>query len=255
MDILKVKERLDREVKSRDSSIEISKDKPDPLLIAHRYRDEYISLISALFAYGKASQIVKFLDSLDFSLLDSDSRTIENSLLEKKYRFQNSQDIIEFFKALSKMKKDNLSLQDIFHTGYRDRYSVLDGIGELIKVVESYSNSYQSRGYRFLLGTPPKEKLIGQSPYKRWNMFLRWMVREDSLDMGLWSGIDRSHLLMPLDTHTFNISRELGLLHRRTYDLKAVAELTEKLKEFDPEDPVKYDFAIYRIGQEGLLDK
>ena len=84
-------------------------------------------------------------------------------------------------------------------------------------------------------------------------MFLRWMVRDDNIDMGLWSGINRADLIMPLDTHTFNVSKKLGLLERKTYDLQAAIELTETLKGFDKEDPLKYDFAIYRIGQEKLI--
>lgn len=88
---------------------------------------------------------------------------------------------------------------------------------------------------------------------KRWMMYLRWMVRCDNIDMGLWSGIDRADLIIPLDTHTFNVSRKLGLLSRKSYDLEAAIELTKKLKEFDEKDPLKYDFALYRIGQERLF--
>ena len=66
--------------------------------------------------------------------------------------------------------------------------------------------------------------------------------------------MNKKNLLIPLDTHTFNISQKLGLLSRKTYDLKAVLELTEKLKEFDKDDPVKYDFAIYRVGQEKIIE-
>ena len=67
-------------------------------------------------------------------------------------------------------------------------------------------------------------------------------------------GVKRSDLVIPLDTHTFQVGRELGLLKRKTYDWRAAVELTEALKRFSPEDPVKYDFALYRIGQERLLD-
>ncbi len=81
-------------------------------------------------------------------------------------------------------------------------------------------------------------------------MFLRWMVRSDHLDMGLWTKIEKRDLIMPLDTHTFQVSRRLGLLERKSYDMKAALELTEQLRIFDPEDPVKYDFALYRLGQE-----
>ena len=110
-----------------------------------------------------------------------------------------------------------------------------------------------------MIGTLPKRdknnviKQIGNSPYKRYNMFLRWMVRCDNLDLGLWQNVDKKDLLLPLDTHTFKVSQRLGLLSRKTYDLKSAILITEKLKEFDPLDPIKYDFALYRLGQERIL--
>lgn len=88
---------------------------------------------------------------------------------------------------------------------------------------------------------------------KRWMMYLRWMVRKDSLDMGLWKVMNPSELIMPLDTHTFTLSQKLGLLGRKQCDLKAALELTEMLRTFDPNDPIKYDFALYRLGQEGII--
>ena len=84
-------------------------------------------------------------------------------------------------------------------------------------------------------------------------MFLRWMVRDDNLDMGLWKNIYKKDLILPLDTHTFKVSQRLGLLTRKSYDLKSAVLITDKLKEFDKNDPIKYDFAIYRLGQEKLL--
>ena len=84
-------------------------------------------------------------------------------------------------------------------------------------------------------------------------MFLRWMVRKDELDLGFWKGIDKKDLILPLDTHTFKVSQKLGLLKRKTYDLKSAIEISKKLKEFDKNDPIKYDFALYRIGQEKIL--
>ena len=83
-------------------------------------------------------------------------------------------------------------------------------------------------------------------------MFLRWMVRDDNLDLGLWKGINKKDLILPLDTHTFKVSQKLGLLDRQSYDLKSALLITEKLKEFDEFDPIKYDFSLYRIGQEKM---
>ena len=149
-------------------------------------------------------------------------------------------------------------MNTLFLIGYQKNNNVLEGIEYLIKqIIDIYD--YTSRGYNFLIGKPlkrDKKSLIsykGMPPYKRWNMYLRWMVRKDDIDMGLWHGVNKSHLILPLDTHTFNISKKLGLLNRKTYDLKSAILITDKLKEFDKEDPIKYDFAIYRLGQEKLI--
>ncbi len=239
-----IKKFLDDEVRKRDIVEELSLSKPDPLLIAREYKDEKVALVSALFAYGRADQIVKFLKTLNFSKLQGgDLKELE----ERYYRFQNGKDIIALFSALQKIG----SLEEIFYEGYKKESSVLDGLSNLITEIQNIS-THSSKGYSFLIGKPPK-KISGTSPLKRWNLFLRWMVRKDNLDMGLWEKVSKKDLLIPLDTHTFNISQKLGLLNRKTYDLKSVIELTKKLKEFDPEDPIKYDFAIYRVGQEKLI--
>jgi uncharacterized protein (TIGR02757 family) len=255
--MISLKKRLDLEVQKRDQYEELSLEKPDPLLIARRYKDEYISLICALFGYGNAGQIIKFLDSLDFNLLDQSEETIKIKLQNHYYRFQNSEDIISFFIALKRLKTKD-SLENIFKAGYDKNSCVIEGISNIIQsVLEVYE--YYSEGYKFLIGTLPKRdkngkiKHIGNSAYKRYTMFLRWMVRDDNLDMGLWKSINKKDLIIPLDTHTFKVSQKLGLLKRKTYDLKSAILITEKLKEFDQDDPIKYDFALYRIGQEKLI--
>jgi uncharacterized protein (TIGR02757 family) len=141
-------------------------------------------------------------------------------------------------------------LEDVFKVGYSKNRSTIEGINEVIKALgELYP--YESMGYNFLISQVTL-KTKGAGALKRWMMYLRWMVREDSIDMGLWSGVDKSDLIIPLDTHTFNVSKKMGLLSRKSYDLQAAIELTAKLREFDKEDPLKYDFALYRIGQEKL---
>ena len=246
---MNIKQLLDKEVLKRDNFLEISADKPDPMLVAREKKDETIALICALFAYGNAKQIVKFLSTLDFDLLSASDAKIRSTLTKHYYRFQNSDDVTELFITLKRMKNEN-SLEEVFLKGYKKENLVLDGLAVLIEKLWSL-NSYNSRGYKFLLGEPPHQK--SSSTYKRWNMYLRWMVRKDSIDLGLWKEVRRSDLLMPLDTHTFAVSRALGLLARKTYDLKAVLELTNKLKSFDNLDPIKYDFALYRLGQEKNL--
>jgi len=245
-----LKARLDAEVAQRNSSTELSYDKPDPLLVATRHKDESIALICALFAYGNAAQIVKFLDSLDFDLLNESDEYIAKALDKHYYRFQNSADVAALFVALKRLK-DIDSIESIFYQGYKKEHSILDGLWNFIGTLEDI-HPHKSRGYSFLIGSIPKNP-NSAGTYKRYMMYLRWMVRHDELDMGLWSQISPSDLLMPLDTHTFQVSRNLGLLERKTYDMKAAIELTQTLKGFDRHDPIKYDFALYRLGQEKLV--
>lgn len=241
-------ERLEYEVAKRNSLDELCCEKPDPLWVATSYKDEFIALICALFAYGNALSIVKFLQTLDFSLLDKEESIIRASLDTHYYRFQTSCDTQELFLTLCQAKQHG-SLEAIFLEGYAHTRSVMDGLKCLIHYLYDI-NPYRSKGYEFLLGKVPQKRIT--SPYKRWHMFLRWMVRHDNLDLGLWRGVDKKDLLIPLDIHTFSVGKKLGLITHARYDFKAVLELTQKLKEFDINDPVKYDFALYRIGQEKL---
>ena len=245
-----LKQRLDAEVDKRNRAGEVSLHKLDPIFVAHRYHDERVALICALFAYGNVRSIVAFLDSLDFELLRCSDEEITKRLSSHYYRFQKSEDLIALFIALKRLY-DESTLEQLFISAYKQEHSVLDGLREVITKLERlYPHS--SRGYSFLLskvGTKTK----GAGALKRWMMYLRWMVRDDAIDMGLWNGVQRSDLIMPLDTHTFHVSRKLGLLKRKTYDLQAAIELTEALKEFDPQDPLKYDFALYRLGQEKIV--
>lgn len=253
---LELKNILDNEFENRNSFFELSYEKPDPLLVARRYDDEFIILLCALFSYGKASLIVKFLDTLDFSLLKEKDEILNKKLDAFYYRFQDSKDIKEIFKIFKKLK-DIDSLENIFYEEYKKEFCVLSGIDNVIKNIYKLT-SHSSQGFTFLVSTPMKRdkngliKSIGNAPYKRWNMFLRWMVRNDEIDLGLWKKIDKKDLILPLDTHTFKVSLKLGLLNRTTYDLQSALLITEKLKQFDNQDPIKYDFSLYRIGQEKI---
>ncbi len=233
---------LKEEAKQRNSFNELSVDKPDPLIVAKKYNDEYIALICALFAYGNARLIVKFLESLDFKILDN-TRDISTQYY---YRFQSNQDVTEFFKTM-RLLKSSISIEKKFNEGYAKNRNVMEGLTSIISYMYDL-NPYRSRGYEFLIGKIPTSKT--NSPYKRWHMYLRWMVRHDNLDMGLWSSVSKKDLLVPLDTHTFKVGQKLGLVKRKSYDFKAVLELTDSFRKIDLEDPIKFDFALYRIGQE-----
>jgi len=93
---------------------------------------------------------------------------------------------------------------------------------------------------------------LRKSSCKRLNMFLRWMVRKGSVDFGIWNQIKPSQLLMPLDVHVERMAHQLGLLHRKQRDWKAVEELTGNLRKIDPVDPVRFDFALFGLGLEGF---
>lgn len=245
--LLQIKKKLDFWVQKRNSAVELRSDTTaDPLQVAKPYNDEYIALICALFAYGNANQIVKFLNSLDFDLLNQEENIIKKALKSHVYRFQNSEDITQFFITLKRLKSKQ-KLEDIFIKGYQKNSLVIDGLSTLLKFMYLI-NPYRSRGYSFLLGKLNSK----QSPYKRWNMYLRWMVRKDELDMGLWSRVDKKDLLAPLDTHTHKMALKLGLIDRKSYDFKSCLELTNRFKTFDKNDPIKYDFALYRLGQENI---
>ncbi len=243
-----VKELLEREVNLRNSEGELTLERPDPLFVARKHEDEHVALLCALYGYGNAHLIVKFLLSLDFELLDTSEDKIREKLDSKYYRFQNSSDVIESFLILKRLKEQD-TLENIFYSGYRKDNDVLEGIYTLVDTIQKVGK-LESQGLTFLFGQRPNKRRYGVSPFKRWNMFLRWMVRKDALDMGLWKSVNKRDLIIPLDTHTFKVSQKLGLLKRKSYDLESALQLTQKLREFDANDPVKYDFAIYRLGQE-----
>lgn len=216
---------------------------PDPLQIASIYKDEHIALLCALFAYGNAKNIVSFLNKLDFGLLKESEENIKKAFNKNslKYRFQNSQDIKQIFITFKRLK--SFSLNEIALKAYEKEQNILEAIFALQKKLYSL-NTYESRGYNFFLN-----KINKKSAFKRYNMYFRWMVRKDELDLGLFKGIDKKDLLIPLDTHTHKVALKYGLMYRKSCDLKAVLELSSCLKGFDANDPCKYDFALYRLGQ------
>lgn len=239
---------LNAQVDARNCAEELCAERPDPLMIARKHWDEHHALTCALFAYGSAKAIVTFLDSLDPRWIDADEEHLREHLEGKYYRFQSSEDIIQWFITLRSLKAMG-GIETLFMQGYADGF--FEGLNSIVRTLYDI-NPYRSKGYEFLIGKPIKS-INKASAMKRWMMYLRWMVRCNELDMGLWKEVFMHDLIMPLDTHTFAISRKLGLLERSVCDMRAAIELTENLKKFDPNDPLKYDFALYRIGQEKLL--
>lgn len=248
--MIDIKAYLDAEVEARNCSDELCEERPDPLMVARQSRDELHALTCALFAYGNVKAIVSFLSSLDEGLIDMDEEQLRRRLEGKYYRFQSNEDIVQWFITLRALQASG-GAEKVFMDGYNDGF--ISGLNALITALYDL-NPYRSKGYEFLI-TKPIASVAKASAMKRWMMYLRWMVRSNELDMGLWSAVSPSDLIMPLDTHTFNVSRSLGLLKRPQCDLRAAIELTDMLKSFDPHDPLKYDFALYRIGQEKILQR
>ena len=175
--------------------------------------------------------------------------SIKKALQAHYYRFQASEDIIALFIALSRLDD---TLENIFITGYRHNGQIIEGI---LHTINHLQNLYPrtSRGYQFLLGqSMHKTSLKQYSTYKRWNLFLKWMIRLDNIDIGLWNSnkhLSTSRLIIPMDTHLFSVGLKLNLIQNKQTNLQTAMELTEALAKFDKNDPTKYDFALYRIGQ------
>ena len=223
----------------------------DPIQIPHRYKDkediEIVAFISALFAYGSRKVFIPKLDELFSKMGKKPLEYIRNgefsNLINFNYRFAKENDVIEILKILSKLYNSNETIQTLFRYGYEQK----SDIKSMLQVVTDYfylnSTDNVGEGFYFMLANPKNNGAM-----KRLNMFLRWLVRKPPVDFGLWDFIPTSELLIPLDTHVAKISREMNLLTRKSNDFKAVLELTDKLKQFDANDPTKYDFAIYAKG-------
>lgn len=269
---------LDFHYDSYNSQEAINRQNLDPLLKVkeciknkktQKNQDEiaYVALVCALFAYGNVRAILKFLDCLDFGLLDSSEAIMTSDF--PYYRFQKAIEVKLFFLALCEMKR-NHTLESILHSHKSRPKPIYMFINECVEAIWQSAKKYATKldytleshtskpnRFAFLVGTPlPNTSVLPSSPLKRWNMFLRWMVREDNVDLGLWREyICASELLLPLDTHTFGVCHALGLLNRKSYDFKSVLEVSENLAQFDKDDPIKYDFALYRLGQKGIIQK
>ena len=219
----------------------------DPIQIPHRYKDkediEIVAFISALFAYGSRKVFIPKLDELFSKMGKKPLEYIKNgefsNLINFNYRFAKENDVIEILKILSKLYNSNETIRTLFRYGYEQK----SNIKGMLQVVTDYfylnSTDNVGEGFYFMLANPKNNGAM-----KRLNMFLRWLVRKPPVDFGLWDFIPTSELLIPLDTHVAKISREMNLLTRKSNDFKAVLELTDKLKQFDANDPTKYDFAI-----------
>lgn len=158
------------------------------------------------------------------------------------YRTFNGCDCVAFLKSLHRIYKEEGGLHKTFVDGFQKEHSIQGAIGFFRN--RFIGDNFPRRSTKHL-----SNSLTG-SASKRLNMFLRWMVRPNSegIDFGLWTKIPPSALMLPLDVHTARVARSLGILSRKQNDWKAVEEVTQNLRTFDPKDPIKYDFALFGLG-------
>lgn len=225
----------------------------DPIAIPHSFtRKEDIEIagfLASIIAWGQRPMILKkgfeLMDRMDKSPYDF-IRNYSKSDLKKLERFVyrtfNSQDLIYFINTLKRLIIEYGSLGQLFEKLHENVETIFELITDFHHTFFQYEDPGRTKKH---LANPGKG-----SSAKRINMYLRWMIREDNrgVDFGLWKFIQPSELYLPLDVHTGRVARRLELLSRNSNDWKAVEEVTGKLRDYDPSDPVKYDFAIFGLG-------
>lgn len=225
----------------------------DPIQFPHSYKNttdiEIVGFIAALFAFGSRKVFIEKLKTL-FQLMENQPTDFIlngnlNLLSDFNYRFAKPEDIKNILLTLRKLYKESRGLSEIFEYGYKRDHSIKSALSTVADFF--YANNTSTQGFNFMIANPKNGGAM-----KRMNMYLRWMIRKSVVDLGIWDFIPTSELLIPIDTHVAKVSRKLGLLERNSNDFKAVLELTNKLKEFDSKDPIKYDFALFGAGIEGL---
>lgn len=192
---------------------------------------EIVAFLVSTITWGRRKMILnsadKMLQEMNFKPLDYIQRGHFRDGNESLHRTFMWDDFAEICSSLALYYSGNTSLEDLF----------LDEGGKLSML--KYKSSFPNRRI---------SNWEKGSASKRIHMFLRWMVRQDGIvDIGCWKRIDQANLFIPLDTHVIRNAREFGLLKRKCNDRKAVEELTGHLREFCPEDPIKYDFALFAM--------
>lgn len=220
--------------------------KDDPVQFPHRYAKaediEIAGFIASIFAYGNRKAFIGKLNTLFALMGESPYQYIIAGNFELNgfnYRFMKEEDIVAIFRVLNKLYCEDGGLAGLFSRAVQSE--------DLMQYVCDYfyENAGEQAGDGFYFAIPNPAK--GGAMKRMW-MYLRWMVRKSVVDLGVWKFISPAQLCIPMDVHVARISRELGILKRNSNDKKAVAELTAFLKTLDPQDPVKYDFALFGYG-------
>jgi uncharacterized protein (TIGR02757 family) len=224
----------------------------DPIQIPHRYSlkedIEVSGFLTATIAWGNRKAIIASAGKMMALLGDSPYdfvRSATDGELKKLHAFVhrtfNGDDLMTFVLALRHLYEK--------HGGPEEIFASHKGEESLQNAIHAFRNAF------FEIGHLQRTRKHVSDPHansaaKRINMFLRWMVRRDNagVDFGIWKSLSPAALSCPLDVHSGNIARKLGLLERKQNDAKALAELDAKLRALDPTDPVKYDFALFGLG-------
>lgn len=230
----------------------------DPISIPHRFSAqediEISGFLAATIAWGNRKAIVKsagrmmeYMDDTPYDFVMNASDTELDKVTTYVHRTFNGEDFRSFIIALRRMYEAHGTLGGFFERAFAET-------GDMMDVLSLFRRE-------FLLAehNPHCEKHISsidrKASCKRLNMYIRWMVREDGrgVDFGLWRTIPTSALYLPLDLHTGNMGRALGLLKRKQNDWRAVEEITLALRTFDPFDPVRFDYSLFGAGIDGFL--
>jgi uncharacterized protein (TIGR02757 family) len=222
----------------------------DPISIPHLFTKkqdiEIAGFISATIAWGQrktiiknAHQFVELMDLEPFDFVMNHSQKDLKRFSDFKHRTFNGLDAQYFITALHNIYHNHKGLEGAFALYPTN---MQESISNFKRVFFEINHPQRTQKH---ISDPLKN-----SAAKRINMYLRWMVRNDKrgVDFGLWNKIDTKNLMCPLDVHSGNVARKLGILKRTQDDWKATVELTENLKQFDINDPIKYDFSLFGLG-------
>lgn len=226
----------------------------DPISIPHRYHKkqdiEIAGFFAATFSWGqrktiinKSRELMSLMDNSPYQfILEHKPRDLKHFEKFVHRTFQYT-DTLYFITFLQHHYRHHQSLEDLFLNESRTNLDLAAFHNQFFGLDVAPGRT------RKHVPTP-----LRKSTCKRINMYLRWMVRQDDrgVDFGIWKQIKPSQLLIPLDVHVDRVARRFGLINRKQTDWLATQELTQNLRRFDPEDPVKYDFALFGIG---VLDK
>lgn len=219
---------------------------PDPLLFLYDFSEfndiEVVGLIASSLAYGNVKMILKNVKTVIDTIKKPYDYVLSRSYVEMKndfkyfkHRFTTGEEIAGLLYSLKKIFKKYGSLYNLFKLQLQHSESLLN----CVKII--FGKYFKESAT--LIPDPEKG-----SACKRIFLFLRWMIRNDNVDIGIWKGISCSQLIVPLDTHLLKISKILKLTNKKSASINTALEITKNFSRINPEDPVKYDFVLTRFG-------